>query len=175
MSRSRLPVGSSASSSGGSATEGAGQRHALLLAARELAGIVAEAVAEADRAQRRLGAVEGVGAAGEFQRDRDVLQRRHGRDQVEGLEHDADMVAAEARQRVLVHAPRGRGRRRASGPPVGRSSPASSIISEDLPEPEGPTRPTASPAPTSRSMPRRMLTGPAAPATLNRRSVAAIE
>ena len=43
-----------------------------------------------------------VGDAGQFQRHRHVLQRGHGRDQVERLEHDADMAAAEARQRVLV-------------------------------------------------------------------------
>ena len=34
--------------------------------------------------------------AGQFQRHGDVLQRGHGRDQVEGLEHDADMLRAAA-------------------------------------------------------------------------------
>src|SRR5208282_499968 len=51
-------------------------------------------------------------------------------------------------------------------PSVGRSSPATSIMSEVLPLPEGPTRPTLSPAWMARSMPLRMLTRPAALANL---------
>ena len=46
-----------------------------------------------------------VGGAGELERHRDVLQRRHGRDEVERLEHDPDIVSAKARERVLVEAP----------------------------------------------------------------------
>src|SRR5579875_406994 len=48
-------------------------------------------------------------------------------------------------------------------PPLARSRPASTISKLVLPEPEGPTSPTASPASMSRSTPRRMLTGPPAP------------
>src|SRR5689334_14917057 len=51
-------------------------------------------------------------------------------------------------------------------PEVGRSSPPMIIIIVDLPEPDGPTTLTVSPAPTARSMPRRMLTGPAALSSL---------
>ncbi len=87
----------------GGGREGAGQRRALLLAAGQLAGIVGQAVAEADLRQAFLGPLEGVVAPGELQRHGDVLQRRHGRDQVEVLEHHADPVAPEARQRVLAH------------------------------------------------------------------------
>src|SRR5262245_46950188 len=47
-------------------------------------------------------------------------------------------------------------------PEVGRSSPPITINSVDLPEPDGPTMATRSPGATVRSMPRRMLTGPAA-------------
>src|SRR5689334_3073462 len=47
-----------------SGRRGAGQRDPLLLAARQLAGIVGEALAEADRRQRRLGPREGVAPAG---------------------------------------------------------------------------------------------------------------
>ena len=46
---SRLPVGSSASTSGGDERQRAGDRHALLLAAGELARRVVEPVAEPDR------------------------------------------------------------------------------------------------------------------------------
>ena len=99
---SRLPVGSSASSSRGSRREGAGQRHALLLAAGKLAGQMGQPMAQPDGVQRLRRARHGVARAGEFQRHRDVLQRGHGRDQVERLEHDADRArgaAAPARPR----------------------------------------------------------------------------
>src|SRR5439155_11768142 len=72
---------------------GAGQRYPLLLAAGQLAGIVGEPLAEADRGQRRLGPRKGVALAGELERHGDVLQRAHRRDEMEGLEDDADMVA----------------------------------------------------------------------------------
>ena len=51
-------------------------------------------------------------------------------------------------------------------PELARSRPASTISRLVLPEPDGPMRPTASPAAMSRSMPRRMLTGPAAEGTV---------
>src|SRR5580692_8382423 len=54
-------------------------------------------------------------------------------------------------------------------PAVARSRPASIISSEVLPEPDGPTSPAASPAAISRSIPRRMLTGPAAEGTVSMR------
>ena len=56
-------------------------------------------------------------------------------------------------------------------PEVVRSSPASTISRLVLPEPDGPMTPTASPAAMSRSMPRRMLTGPAAEGTVRCRSL----
>ena len=93
------------------------------------------------------GALVRVGDAGEFERHRDVLERRHGRDQVERLEHDPDIAAAEARQRVLVERGRASSPATTTEPVSGRSSPAMTISSVDLPEPDGPTRPIASPRP----------------------------
>ena len=58
--------------------------------------------------------------------------------------------AAKARQRVLAHRARWRAVDRRSLPLSGRSSPAMVISSVDLPEPEAPTRPTASPRPIVR-------------------------
>jgi len=78
------------------------QRDALLLAARQLRRIVIDTLAQSDRGQFLRGALEGIAGAREFERHRDVLQRRHGGDQVERLEHDADMPSAKARERVLV-------------------------------------------------------------------------
>ena len=57
---SRLPVGSSASSSDGFVDQRAGDGHALLLAARELIRVVIDARAEADGFERRRGAAPRV-------------------------------------------------------------------------------------------------------------------
>ena len=48
------------------------------------------AMGQADLGEQRGGRLEGIRPAGELQRQRDVLKRRHGRDQMEGLEDDAD-------------------------------------------------------------------------------------
>ena len=45
---------------------------------------------------------EGVVLAEKLHRQRDVLDGRHGRHEVEGLEHDADIGGAEPGQAVLV-------------------------------------------------------------------------
>ena len=106
-------------------------------------------VAEADRFKFLRGARRGIGIAGQFQRHRDILQRGHGRDQMERLEHDADLAAAKARQRVLVEGIEGVPLTTTS-PLSGRSSPAITISSVDFPEPDGPIRPIASPGATRR-------------------------
>ena len=59
-------------------------------------------MAQADGGKFFGGAVEGVAPPGEFQCHGDVFQRRHGRDQVEVLEHDAQGVASEPGQAVFV-------------------------------------------------------------------------
>ena len=88
----------------GPAGEGPGDGDALLLAAGELARAVVEAVGEADgvddRVEPRL-----VGlAAGEVQRQRDVLRGGERRHQVEGLEDEADAVAAQLGELLLAEA-----------------------------------------------------------------------
>ncbi len=79
-----------------------GERDALLLAAGQLRRIVPEPLAEPDLAKLGLGAPEGVAPAGELQRHCDVLERRHGGNEMERLEHDADAPTAEPRQGILV-------------------------------------------------------------------------
>ena len=81
--------------------EGAGDGDALLLAARELRGVVADAMARARRAAAPTGELEGIGATGELQRQRHVLVRRHGRNEMEALEDDADVVAPQPRPGVV--------------------------------------------------------------------------
>ena len=64
----------------------------LLLAARQVAGPVAQALAEADPLEQRHGLGPGVGPADArgAQRHHDVLDGVEAGDEVEGLEHDAD-------------------------------------------------------------------------------------
>ena len=87
---------------GGIGRQRARHRHALLLAAGQFGWIVLQPVAETDADEFVAGVLLRIGDAGELQRHRDVFQRRHGRNQMERLEHDADLAAAKARQRVLV-------------------------------------------------------------------------
>jgi hypothetical protein len=47
-------------------------------------------------------AVIGVSRTRQLQRHRDILQRRHGRDEVERLEHDPDIASPETGQCVLI-------------------------------------------------------------------------
>ena len=141
--------------------QGAGQRHALLLATRKLARIVVEALLETDFGEEPAGGGEGVAVACELHRQRHILPRGHGRDQMERLEQDAQPIAPKFREPILVEMPEidaVDGTR----PAVGRSIPPTIDIRLDLPEPEGPTTLTLAPASTTRSMPRRIATGPAA-------------
>ncbi len=99
---SRLPVGSSAKMISGRVTNARADRDPLLLAARELGRSVAEPVGQADGAHhlvepRCLGL-----AASERERQHDVGARRHGGDQVEGLEDEPDAFPAQDRQRAVV-------------------------------------------------------------------------
>ena len=59
---SRLPVGSSARSSGGLVDQGAGDGHALLLAAGQLRRLVVQPVAQADALEQRPRARDGLRA-----------------------------------------------------------------------------------------------------------------
>lgn len=74
--------------------EGARQRHALLLAAGQLARVVAGAMGQADLRQH-LVHPRAVLAPGQLQRQRDVLGGGQCRQQVEALEHEADLARAQ--------------------------------------------------------------------------------
>jgi hypothetical protein len=68
----------------------AGNRHALLLAAGELARVVVQPGPEPDPPQQHLGTGVGIGLVRQLQRQRDVVERAQAGQQVKGLEHDAD-------------------------------------------------------------------------------------
>src|SRR5262249_6452964 len=57
---------------------------------------------KADRLKLAHGARECIGGAGQLQRDGYIFQCRHGWNEVEGLEHDANVATTETCQRVLV-------------------------------------------------------------------------
>src|SRR5437867_889605 len=88
----------------GVAHDRARDRHALLLAARELARVVVHAIGEPDQLEREQGALAALLAAHahEQQRQLDVLERGQHRDQVVELEDEADVARAPHRELAPV-------------------------------------------------------------------------
>lgn len=86
--------------------EGAGQRHPLLLAAGKLRRKMVQALAQPQLLQQRSGAAPAlaVALAAQQRRKLDVLQRVQGRDQHKGLKDKADVLRAQLRPRLFVHA-----------------------------------------------------------------------
>ena len=109
---SRLPVGSSANTTAGPVHERARHGDALLLAAGELGRAVREAVAQADALDQLVEPLLVDLAAGERQREQDVLLGGEDRHEVEGLEDEAEPVAAQLRERLVAEPARSPGRRR---------------------------------------------------------------
>ena len=77
--------------------------HALLLAAGKLARRVALAIAQPEDLKCRAGPLEANGATDRaggrvVERQADILQRARARQQIEALEHEAEALAADARQ-----------------------------------------------------------------------------
>ncbi len=62
-----------------------------------------DAFPQADGGQSFFGFFESVFVSCELQRDGDVFQRRHGRDEVEILEDDAYIITTESSQGVFGH------------------------------------------------------------------------
>ncbi len=79
-------------------------RDPLLLAAGKLRGVVRKTAAKADPLKHRTRPVERIAAAGKLQRHGHILQCIHGLHQMEGLEYEADLASAEAREPVLPDA-----------------------------------------------------------------------
>ena len=84
----------------------AGDRDALLLAAGEVAGDARGGVGEAEALEQLRRAAAGLAGrdAGQQRGQLDVVGDREVRDQVEELEHEADLAAAQARAAGLVGA-----------------------------------------------------------------------
>ena len=143
---------------GGIGRERAGERDALLLAAGKLGRIMVHALCQARRRPIRARR----GKARRMRRRVRAAQRRFPAPSWSGSDE-----RPERRCRSFC---RESGRVRSSSsrlnsspatmtePESGRSSPVITMSSVDLPEPEGPRRPTASPRPILRAMSRRMWT-----------------
>jgi hypothetical protein len=82
--------------------ERAGDCHALLLTTGQLAGIMGQTMTETNRGERFCGRGEGIGPTSELERDRDIFERRHCRNQVKGLKYDADPGAAQPGKSILI-------------------------------------------------------------------------
>ena len=105
----RLPVqvagGLVADQQGRVGDDGAGDGHALLLAAGQFVRAVLRAVAQADQLQCDFGIALALraGQAGQQQRQLDVALRGQHRHQVVELEHVADVLAAPVRELAALH------------------------------------------------------------------------
>ena len=154
--RSSAPSGSSSSSTCGLQHERAGQRDALLLAARELAGAGLLAAGQPDQLEHlgrpgvRISASATLPLA---QPEGDVLEHVQVREQRVVLEHGVDRPPVRPARRSC--------RRRARAPcPRGLSSPAIIRSVVVLPQPLGPISEKNSPSAISRSMPGRPRQSP---------------
>ena len=88
----------------GAAHEGAGHGHALLLAAGELVGPVGQAVTDAQGGDDGVVPVLLGPAVGQALRQEDVLLGGQGGQQVEGLEDEAEAIAAHGGELLVFHA-----------------------------------------------------------------------
>ena len=146
------------------ADDGARDRDALLLAAREFRSACARAPGEPDGGESARRALPGAPRGckpGRAAAARRFRARWCAASRLEALEHEAEVVAAQ--QRALVARQRRRRRRPGSGsvPVVGTSRQPRMFIAVDLPEPLGPMIATNSCASMRRSMPRSALTAAA--------------
>ena len=82
--------------------DGAGDGDALLLSSGKLAWIVLKARLKAHRGELLVRCTPWIDMPREVQGRCHILDRGHGRDEVEGLEDKSDMVTAKAREFVLV-------------------------------------------------------------------------
>ena len=141
--------------------QGASDREPLALPAGEHSGQLGGLVADAQQVEqvaRPVSAGVALAAGDRRAASDDVLEHRHALQQVEELEHDADVPPAH----VCQLGPRPAGERLAGDHDlafVGVSRPATRLSSVDLPQPDGPMTATNSPPPTIRSTPRSARTG----------------
>ena len=135
---SRLPVGSSANTTAGRETSARATATRCCWPPESSAGRWCRRSRMPTVSISRSNHSSSALAPGDRQRQQDVLARVEDRQQVEGLEDEADLLAPQQRQRAVVERRRARSPASVTVPDVGRSRPARRCISVDLPEPDGP-------------------------------------
>ena len=171
VSPSRLPVGSSANRTFGLRRNGARQRHALLLAAGKLAGIMIDARGQAPPRPVRPARASNASAAPSSSSGTATFSSAV----IVGIRWKdwntmPTCAAPEARQRVLAHARDvGAGDDDAARASALRARPPPSAATT-CPNPMAPAAPPSRPRRPSARRPFRMLTGPAALANVRRTS-----
>lgn len=86
----------------GLAGECTGYCYALLLSAGQLRRVVGGSLAQTYPVQQLSGALAGVLAVMQFEREHDVFQRRQASEQLEGLKDEADMLCAQRGSLILI-------------------------------------------------------------------------
>ena len=158
---SRLPVGSSARIRSGSVTRARATATRCCWPPESSPGPVVDAAGEPDAARgprwrapcAPLSAYAGIG-----QGELDVLPRRHGGEQVELLEHEADASVADLGQGGLAHVADVFAGQVVATRRSGVSRQPRMCMRVDLPEPEGPMMATYSPWLIDRLTPRNAAT-----------------
>ena len=79
-----------------------GNSHTLLLTAGQLRGIMFNSMAKADRCQLGFCSCRGSGKAGQFHWRRDIFNCGHGRQEMEGLQHNPDAAPTRGRKAVFI-------------------------------------------------------------------------
>ena len=135
--------------------DAARQRHALHLPARQRHHRPVGIFGQTDQRQHFLDLAVGIRARHlpVLQRIDHVLPHRHMRPHRIGLEHHAEVARARRHQNAALRATTPPCRRSKSSPPVGCSRPATQRSVVVLPQPEGPSSTTISPAGTSKLTP----------------------
>ena len=128
--------------------EGPGDGHPLLLSSRHLIGTMVTPLVQTDLLQQDIGTVPRLARphAGQPEGDHHVRTGVEARDQVEGLEHDADGVAPIVGEGGTAETRYHRLPSRVIDPAVGVSNPARHDRSVVFPQPDGPSRTTSSPS-----------------------------
>ena len=171
-------TGSSQNSSRGRVDDRAGERHALPLAAGELARVAGRGTSRRPgRRGRRDSATRCDALAREGRRRRRAARatssptvRSGSSDAQRVLEHELHLPgAAEVAQRAAAQRAEVGARRSRCGPPAGRTRPTVARASVVLPDPVSPTMPRISPGRTSRSTSARAAPVPEEPERRRRR------
>ena len=84
---------------------GARNGNTLLLATRKLAGIMRKPMRKPHALQRMTRQIRRIAPLFEFERHGHIFQRRQRGDEMEGLEHNGQMLTPEQRAPILIHRP----------------------------------------------------------------------